>query len=1205
VSRDARLVELRRADAAARVAAQREFVSPMVLEAGAGTGKTAALVARAVTWCLGPGWESAAAAASVLQAAAGTDEATAARVLEGVVAITFTDAAAAEMADRLAEALAKLAGGEVPVGVTEAELSVSGPERALRARSLLVALDRLQVGTIHAYCRRLLARFPLEAGVHPAFTVDADGSLREAIAREVVEAGMREALAGEPGAALVALAAAGIGPAGLAAALVALLAEAVEPEALAADPFTPEAVGGLRDALLAALRDFEEAGAGALTSVKGANAVAPRALAALRALAGTAAKTPADVAGLDALCAAARDGERLDAATRLAKWAKGEPTGAEAKALGESAAAVCAAAGRLATTLGQLRSLQPGLYGHARTALSGLLGEAHRELARRGVVGFQALLRDARNLLCSNDGIAARLRSEMRQLLVDEFQDTDPAQCDLLRVLALDGEARPGLFLVGDPKQSIYGWREADLESYERFVRGLESTGRTRQRLSVSFRSAPPILEEVERRLAPVMLEDPGVQPPFQPLVPCPDKERAAGFRHGRWAPVEYWVCWEAPPGGDGKAPRTINAVGEEIEAAWLARDLRALHDEEGVPWSEVGVLLRSFGNVETVLRELREAGVPYAVERDRSYYRRREVIEAAALVQTILDPGDHLALVTWLRSAQAGVPDAALLDLWLRGLPGLLTELAGPDPVRLERLRALAREVAAGLPAEEIPGLDGVRGWEEGLAAAVSRLAGLRAAFRHDSAAVFVERVRVESLVEATEAARFLGAWRLANLDRFFRQLEQSLEVAGGDVTEVLRALRLAIAEEREAEEATPREAAADAVRVMTIHKAKGLDFSHVYLLQAHKQPATSRARPNEVARLPGGAVELRLLGAPTPGWAAVEERKRRVEEAERVRTLYVAMTRAKDRLVVSGTWPQGGRRAAGSHVELLLRSWDGEKPEAIHRHLVEAGGFDAVVDGARWVFPSLASETAAVAAGDDEVALPEPDEIGRQAGRLARLREEAGTRMARRYGGPASAEAHRLLRERHEADEARSSRRDVERGDAGGAATAAGSLVHGVLERLDLDGEAATAFERARRGLEALADPRLAESVRATAVARAGETLDRFRASRLWDAFSAVAPHVVARELPVLLPAEQGAGPVGFVAGTIDLLYRDPTTNELVVADYKTDEVDGAALEERARSYASQGRAYVRAVQEALNLPVAPRFELWFLRAGIVKQG
>jgi ATP-dependent exoDNAse (exonuclease V) beta subunit len=88
------------------------------------------------------------------------------------------------------------------------------------------------------------------------------------------------------------------------------------------------------------------------------------------------------------------------------------------------------------------------------------------------------------------------------------------------------------------------------------------------------------------------------------------------------------------------------------------------------------------------------------------------------------------------------------------------------------------------------------------------------------------------------------------------------------------------------------------------------------------------------------------------------------------------------------------------------------------------------------------------------------------------------------------------------------------------------------------------------------------------------------------------------------VLLPPGEEAGPVGFVAGTIDLLYRDPATNELVVADYKTDEVAGAALEERARSYASQGQAYVRAVQEALALPAPPRFELWFLHAGVVKQ-
>jgi ATP-dependent exoDNAse (exonuclease V) beta subunit len=114
----------------------------------------------------------------------------------------------------------------------------------------------------------------------------------------------------------------------------------------------------------------------------------------------------------------------------------------------------------------------------------------------------------------------------------------------------------------------------------------------------------------------------------------------------------------------------------------------------------------------------------------------------------------------------------------------------------------------------------------------------------------------------------------------------------------------------------------------------------------------------------------------------------------------------------------------------------------------------------------------------------------------------------------------------------------------------------------------------------------------------------LARFEQGPLLERLAVLQAHVVARELPVLLPAEAaGDGPVGFVAGAIDLLYRDPATNEFVVADYKTDRVEGdAAIAERAARYAGQAAHYRRAVQEALALARPPRFELWFLHAGAV---
>ena len=164
----------RAADANSRRIAQTEFARPVAIEAGAGTGKTAILVARVLAWCLGPGWER------VLAREPGAEPArTAERVLRGVVAITFTEAAAAEMDARIEQGLAALEQGERPVGFE----MPAPPDRVAALRG---ALDQLVVETIHAYCRRVLAAHPIEAGLHPLFEVDAEGVAAAAAVRDAV-----------------------------------------------------------------------------------------------------------------------------------------------------------------------------------------------------------------------------------------------------------------------------------------------------------------------------------------------------------------------------------------------------------------------------------------------------------------------------------------------------------------------------------------------------------------------------------------------------------------------------------------------------------------------------------------------------------------------------------------------------------------------------------------------------------------------------------------------------------------------------------------------------------------------------------------------------------------------------------------------------------------------------------------------------------
>ncbi len=590
------------ADRAARRAARTVFDRPVVLEAGAGTGKTTTLVARVLTWSLGPGWERAVERLAAARPAGlpgdlpGPDR-IATGVLGGVVAITFTEAAAAEMAGRVAEGLARLAAGELPKGGLDPDELPPLPERTRRARALLGTLDHLVVRTIHAFCRGLIAAWPVEAGRHPAFTVDADGRLLEGIVNEVVETALREAY-GEPGDPhLLALAAEGLGPPQVVEALLVLSQEGLPAAALADDPLDARRVAALRDRLAAAAGAVHRLLAGRLAGVR-----APLPLAVeeglgrlLERLGNAGAEGDAPDLDLQGLCAEAGAALPENHVARLKEWGKGRLlSAAEEERLGEIRDELAAAAADLTALLRHLARLDPELLGHARLALAPLLAGVEQELRARGVETFQGLLAGAAELLARHPEVAARVRRGIDQLLVDEFQDTDLLQCDLLRRLALEGgpegagdgalhgavAGRPGLFLVGDPKQSIYGWRSADLRAYDGFVAEVRAAGGEVHALVENFRSVPAMLAEVERVVAPTLRARPGLQPPFVRLLPCEAKAASPGYVDGACR-----VC--AGRSSTGRRSGLDGAEAAEREAAALAADLLDLHATSGTAWRE------------------------------------------------------------------------------------------------------------------------------------------------------------------------------------------------------------------------------------------------------------------------------------------------------------------------------------------------------------------------------------------------------------------------------------------------------------------------------------------------------------------------------------------------------------------------------------------------------------------------------------------
>ncbi|MEB2345064.1 MAG: UvrD-helicase domain-containing protein [Deltaproteobacteria bacterium] len=1197
--------ERRARDDLARRRAQREFLRPLLVEAGAGTGKTSVLVTRVLAWCLGGGWERAAGVLAGRRGGAPEPETVAARVLDRIVAITFTEAAAAEMEERIATGLQALAvdgAGREPL---DPEALPSDPDlRRTRARALLAAFDRLRVSTIHAFCRRLLAEHPQEAGLPPRFTVDAAGVARAAAARAAIEEWLFDpARADDPD--LLALVEDGVAAPELEAALEAMLATAIDPGRFAEDPLAPPHLARLVARLDAALGAFVAAGAGRLLALRGRSngrEVAEAAAASLPLL-------TADGGGLAVLLAQLRLAWPERAQKRLATFAEGRLGDRERAALGEAQGSLVTAARSLAPLLQHALGLDLPRLARTHRVVATLYAEAFRRMHAAGAVGFDGLLLRAHELLARRPEVAARERAHIDQLLVDEFQDTDAEQCALVARLALDEEGgpRPGLFVVGDPKQSIYGWRNADLAAYEAFRERLLAAGGERHLLCVNHRSTPAVLDEVARVMRDVMIETPGEQPPFEPLL-------ASGTQEGSGPLVEYWIASNRDDleAGAGGAAGTPQRLASEREADHLAQDLLRLAREARerggrFAWERVGILLRSTGDLEVYLAALREAGVPYTVARDRQYASRREVVEARSLVRAVLDPGDQIALVAALRSAWAGVPDVAWRPLWVHGFPGAVRELLEGAPRARGEIVRIVGTAAAAVASDPAPppGLAALAGWDQALLHALEVLATLRRSFAREPAERFVERVRTLPLLPAGEAARFLGPWRLANLERFFRELGELLEASRGDTASVLRGLRRAGEHDAERDEGRPARPGGDAVQVMTIHAAKGLEFEHVYLLQVHKREGggSTGAFLAGTGVLAGewclGAARVASLG-----FDEVRSARERIERAERVRTLYVALTRACRRLVVSGHWSRAASH--GVHGVLLAAGRGAALEEAAERGRAAGAGWNGVIehDGALWRFldHSGRPRETPLSAGS-EGALDEA-RVAADSERLARHRAEALARSQRALAAPVTGDP--LVRDAaadHEDDEGRARWRPPSPApEARAIAVAVGTAIHALLEGLALDALGDVEWEAGGARLRAsLASAGLPPPALGRALARANALVERLRSGRLGERLRAFAPHVVARELPVLLRPEGGGWrgePVGAGVGAIDLVVRDPAHGWTIV-DFKTDAVQGRELAARVEHHRIQGLAYRRALAEALALGTPPRVELWFLDA------
>jgi ATP-dependent helicase/nuclease subunit A len=1126
------------ADHEARRIAVTDFERNLVVTAGAGTGKTSLLVERALNLVVGRDVP-----------------------ITAVAAITFTEKAAAELRDRLAaglDAVRGLAAGGAPAGTiaapTEAERSyawlrescgLDAPLIATRALRALVDLDAAQVGTIHAFCADILRRHPVEAGVDPAFGVDEGGSfdaLFEAEAARFLQAELgpragREALWRR----VLQI------PDGTAA----VRAIAAAPGAFRLPDPAGDGAGGAAALPGAMLRGLGEAIAAALARRPPMNPRMASYLEAARDLLGAAA-----AGGLAAIAA-----QRAAIAGRLAK----DPPSPGSRLPAAEAEAIAALARRARSLLQALLAVDEEGIDALLRAAAPLAAAARAALLRAGWVSFDGLLRLSRDLLAARPVIRRALGRRYRAILLDEFQDTDPLQYEILFFIAEeDGAAAadawrarlaPGrLFIVGDPKQSIYRFRGADIEAYQRAVRRVRECGGREVTLTSSFRSPAGILGPINRLFAGFMVPEPDGGEAFQARYAPLDAARGvSGPPDPR---VAIWTVMTEPE-ADAGARRAAEAAAI---AAWIARHA-GRDDATGRPLrhGDVALLLRALTNAGLYAQALRRAGIPFLVDGGREFYERPEVGDLIAFLRAVANPNDGPAVLAVMRSALGGVPDGDLARFARAGgrfdLPG-----GGPaaDPAAHP---AVARVFAL---------IDSFRARQRGRPAD----AVVRAAVR-------------DTPLGLLHAAAFEGAQRSANLAKLVAEAED-LARRGLSLAETIGVLEDERRSARDAGDSPLADETLDAVRVLSIHKAKGLEYPVVFVPDLGRQERPPARSEVAVAWLPGeggGRPAVRLRdGACNVAWVEHEERARRHEAAEEARVFYVACTRARERLIlVSSNTKNGGAPWRDSLAALGYAADQGVpvegpiSPGVEHRIVREAAVPEAPVaapvdDG--WAEAARAFEAAAAAAA---------------AGAAPPLRRPSGTPgdrlpadpSASLEAGPAAAPDPAAARQRR---------------PAAGAARLAGSAVHAALEGWDFrDPDALRA--RARGAVDRLAlrdapgDAAVLRRRLAEARAETDAILDGFFASALPARLRAA--DIVGREVPVLYRDAGGAT----WAGVCDLIYRD-AQGRLVVADYKTERAEGDPAA-AAEPYRAQVAAYREAVARVFP-DREVRAEILFVRAG-----
>ncbi|MGA2383899.1 MAG: UvrD-helicase domain-containing protein [Gemmatimonadales bacterium] len=1037
----------------------------ILVEAGAGSGKTTSLVDRLMAYV--ERGES----------------------VETLAAVTFTRKAAAELRERFQVALetrTREARAKAEAGDAAAVALAEKCERALGR------LDGAFLGTIHSFCARLLRERPIAAGLDPSFEEVTDAAW-ERLWADFWRRWVDERLI-EDDPMISELRALGVHPTMLRDGFSARLKY---PEVdFSAEQKPKPNVAPVRTALeqllaraLALLQPDEPPGGWDGLQSK------CRRLRFLRSQA----TWREDLGFLDALEELCSSGVK----PTLKDWTDDAKTKKIVKQLGEDFEAFVD--GAAASLLAAWREHR---YPAVMRFLDAARTDFEQERLDRGQLGFEDLLLRARDLLRGGPEARRELGRRYAHVLVDEFQDTDPIQAEVCFLLASDPESgddwravtlRPGaLFVVGDPKQSIYRFRRASFDTYRMVKDRFRERGEVLQ-LTACFRCAPEIARFVEAH--------------FQKTLPAADSDAQAAF-----APMQPWgkaaaakgtVC-HYTVGTDGRASRgpVLDADAKQL-ASWIARRVG-----EGEAPESFLILTYRRADTTRVVRELGERNIPVSLSGGK-FEERDELAELLIVLRALADP-DNPVLV------------AAALEGWCFGL----------SPLDLLRARDAGLRFTVSQPPT---------GADSAVGPALARMHGWWLQSESWPLEEVVERLLDETGLLAHAAASELGEARAGSLVKLVEALRESAGLASG-LAGLVEAVEESLAVSEGGVQLRPERR--DAVRVMNLHKAKGLEADIVVLAA----PAEDREHQltEHVARsgAEGSCSGLLILDEKTviaqpAGWGEMEAIESRFRAAEEERLRYVAATRARRELVVARlekTYASGEVRVGGA-------CW---------------APFEA----------SLQKAGAAIAPRVD--APPGRRQLARSADELlARIEQvaaasaQAGRKTMTYTSVTRSAKAE--LVERRSEDAAWATSRPA--AEFHGRGTEWGSAVHRVIEGLG----------RGRTGdnLRAFAVAVAVDEGLAATTAEAGPTADELVsvAQRVCESVPGgrLGSEALRRfEWTAAISEKDAAGVEHVTEGAMDCAVLDGGAWR--VLDWKTDEVDAATWASRAVAYQAQVDRYAK---------------------------